>query len=193
MARPREFEESDVLGAALRVFWAKGYDGASIDDLVDATGIGRASLYGAFGGKEQLFARVLDYYLFKVKALDAFDSRSTPREALVQVTSRWIAGACPCEGPRGCFLQQSCVVESTATLAKEIAARAGASRGKLLEGIIARGQDSGDFPTGTRPVELARFLLIVQQGIAAAARAGASKKELAATMRVALDRVMGNA
>ncbi|MFO0612216.1 MAG: TetR/AcrR family transcriptional regulator [Polyangiaceae bacterium] len=193
MARPREFEESDVLNAALGVFWAKGYDGTSIEDLVDATGVGRASLYGAFGDKARLFARVLDHYLERVRALDAVDEGATPREALVEITSRWVGGACATDGPRGCLLQQSCAAESIAPIAKDIAARASADRQKLLESLIARGQKSGDFPSGTRPVELASFLLIVQQGIASAARAGASKHELTATMRLALDRVMGEA
>ncbi len=56
MARPREFDEGEVLNRALATFWEHGYEGTSIDDLVAATGLGRASLYGALGDKEQIFA-----------------------------------------------------------------------------------------------------------------------------------------
>ena len=62
MARPREFDEEDVLDAAKRVFWAKGYEGASITDLVGATGLRAGSLYNAFGGKKDLYLATLNRY-----------------------------------------------------------------------------------------------------------------------------------
>src|SRR5690606_39630614 len=60
--RPREFDVEDALAAALRVFWAKGYEGASLTDLTDAMAITRPSLYAAFGNKEALFKQALDLY-----------------------------------------------------------------------------------------------------------------------------------
>ena len=60
--RPREFDTDEALASALRVFWAKGYDGASLTDLTEAMGITRPSLYAAFGNKEALFKRALDLY-----------------------------------------------------------------------------------------------------------------------------------
>lgn len=193
MARPREFDETAVLDSALGVFWTKGYDGTSIDDLVAATGLGRASLYGAFGDKEKLFARVADHYLAKAAAFDFVKDGLSPREALVDLTSRWLSAACSDAGPRGCFLQQSCLIESTAPLAKELAERAHVEKHKLLERVIRRGQESGDFPRTARPSDLARFLLIVQQGLAVSARAGVPKRQLAAVLRIAQDRVCGSA
>ena len=58
MARPRIFNEDDVLDKAVNVFWAKGYEAASIQDLVDAMGIQRGSLYATFGGKQPLFLKI---------------------------------------------------------------------------------------------------------------------------------------
>jgi len=66
MARPREFDEDVVLGKVLSVFWERGYDGTSVEDLVERTGLGRASLYGAFGDKERLFERALALYLSRL-------------------------------------------------------------------------------------------------------------------------------
>jgi AcrR family transcriptional regulator len=60
--RPREFCVDQALAAALRVFWSKGFDGASLTDLTEAMGITRPSLYAAFGNKEELFRKALDLY-----------------------------------------------------------------------------------------------------------------------------------
>src|SRR6516225_2219056 len=59
MPRVREFDVNDVLEKAKSLFWEKGYEAASIQDLVNATGVNRASLYQAFGGKRQLFEQAL--------------------------------------------------------------------------------------------------------------------------------------
>ena len=60
--RPRSFDESDALEKATQVFWSKGYDGVTIDDLVAGMGVGRPSLYAVFGDKRTLFLRVLKAY-----------------------------------------------------------------------------------------------------------------------------------
>ena len=57
MGRPRAFSESDVVASASAVFARRGFAATSVDDLVRATGVGRASLYGAFGSKDGLFQR----------------------------------------------------------------------------------------------------------------------------------------
>ena len=60
--RPRSFDESDALDKATQVFWSKGYDGVTIDDLVAGMGVGRPSLYAVFGDKRTIFLRVLKAY-----------------------------------------------------------------------------------------------------------------------------------
>src|ERR1700732_1585920 len=62
MARPRKFVEDQVIEAARDQFWTHGYGGTSLDDLVALTGLGRGSLYGAFGDKHTIFMRALDEY-----------------------------------------------------------------------------------------------------------------------------------
>lgn len=65
--RPRQFEEDQVLDAAMRAFWAKGFEATSLKDLMDATGLHKGSLYQAFGDKHALFERALDNYLGEMR------------------------------------------------------------------------------------------------------------------------------
>ena len=69
--RPRSFDERDALEKATQVFWSKGYDGVTIDDLVAGMGVGRPSLYAVFGDKRTIFLRVLRAYAETKGALAA--------------------------------------------------------------------------------------------------------------------------
>src|SRR6201996_7583507 len=69
--RPRSFDEIEALEKAILVFWSKGYDGVTIDDLVDGMGVGRPSLYAVFGDKRTIFIRALRAYAEKKGALAA--------------------------------------------------------------------------------------------------------------------------
>ena len=192
MARPREFDEQVVLDRALATFWSKGFDGTSVEDLVESTGLGRASLYGAFGDKQQLFNRVLDHYLAKADAMDSVPAASLPaREALSTLTASWVSGMCPKEGPRGCFLSMAGTSGASAQFVRDTLLRAVATRQKLLTKIIARGQQSGELRSKADPAALARFLLVVQQGVSTAARAGLTQRELAGAMKEAVEHVIG--
>lgn len=61
-ARPRSFDEDQAIDAAMRVFWEKSFEGATMTDLTDATGLNRSSIHAAFGGKEGLFLKVVEHY-----------------------------------------------------------------------------------------------------------------------------------
>ena len=78
--RPREFDIDEALAAALRVFWSKGYEGASLTDLTEAMGITRPSLYAAFGNKEALFRKALDLYEREKLAIDVINGGPVLRE-----------------------------------------------------------------------------------------------------------------
>src|ERR1700749_642491 len=82
--RPRSFDEREALEKATQVFWSKGYDGVTIDDLVAGMGVGRPSLYAVFGDKRTLFLRVLRAYAERKGALAAkvLLSPGTPRDSL---------------------------------------------------------------------------------------------------------------
>src|SRR3954468_19661314 len=106
VARPREFDENEVLDRALETFWSKGFDGTSIQDLIASTGLARASLYGAFGDKQQLYERVLEHYASQNagRIMVPVDLEAPLRHALEQLLVGWVGLTCPKAGPRGCFL-----------------------------------------------------------------------------------------
>ena len=63
MARPKEFDESEALNAAIQCFWSRGYEATSVRDLADAMGISGPSLYNTFGDKRTLYRQALDHYV----------------------------------------------------------------------------------------------------------------------------------
>ena len=91
--RTRRFDADEALGRALEVFWARGYQGATLPELTKAMGINRPSLYAAFGNKEQLFRKALDRYRTGPQSFLA--------EALKQPTAQAAAEA-PSRGSSGC-------------------------------------------------------------------------------------------
>src|SRR5579884_2561634 len=84
--RPRNFDELEALEKATQVFWSKGYDGVTIDDLVDGMGVGRPSLYAVFGDKRTLFLRVLRMYA-EAKGARAAKALLSPQTLRASVAS----------------------------------------------------------------------------------------------------------
>ncbi|MFO0624810.1 MAG: TetR family transcriptional regulator [Polyangiales bacterium] len=191
MARPREFEEDDVLERALALFWSRGYDATSVQDLVDATGLSRASLYGAFGDKDALFRRVLDRYIHRASPLGALDPARPAPEALRALLRAWVEGACDDRGPRGCFLLVSATSGADTAQAREILAASVADTERRLTAYLRERQAAGELPARRDPRDLARLLVVTQQGIASMARVGLDRALLRAAAKEALAHVLG--
>ena len=104
--RPRNFDELEALQKATQVFWSKGYDGVTIDDLVAGMGVGRPSLYAVFGGKRTLFLRVLRAYAEKkgAHAAKAIFSPQPLRDSLVSFLRHAVESATEEGCPAGCLL-----------------------------------------------------------------------------------------
>ncbi|MET7746954.1 TetR/AcrR family transcriptional regulator [Micromonospora sp. NPDC005367] len=105
MGRAREFDVDVALEAAMRTFWERGYEGASLSDLTEATGVGRQSLYLAFGDKQKLYLAALDRYRehFYLPLLEALSGNVDVRVALREAILPLVDGSCA-DDPRGCFL-----------------------------------------------------------------------------------------
>jgi TetR/AcrR family transcriptional repressor of nem operon len=190
MARPREFDEGEVLDRALATFWEHGYEGTSVDELVAATGLGRASLYGAFGDKERIFARALERYCARMgDALEVGDEQRSARAALGRLLRLLVIKSSPRSGPRGCFLLSTAVGGDAPSAAREAYAEYTARLERALTALVRRGQESGEFTRAADAQSVARMLATLLQGIAAGARAGRSKGQLEAAIETALELV----
>jgi AcrR family transcriptional regulator len=178
--RPRQFCTEEALGAALRVFWSKGYEGASLSDLTEAMGINRPSLYAAFGNKEALFRKALDLY--------ERDKLAYVGEALQEPTARGVAEALmrgalalhtsECE-PRGCLgviSSVACGTEAESVRAEVIARRASSFR--AIAERFERAKAEGDLPADIDVNGLTTYLTAIFQGMAVQAGAGATRAEL---------------
>lgn len=107
--RPRAFDEAEALEAALHLFWQKGYEATSLDDLTEAMGISRSSFYGCFGTKHTLLIRALEHYAARgIEGLSRMrDAAGSPREALQAM----LCAVADAEGgPRGCMMT-NCITE----------------------------------------------------------------------------------
>jgi len=106
ISRPREFDVEEALGAALEVFWRQGYDGTSVEDLLEATGLHKGSLYKAFGDKRSLYITCLERYMgFLLGAWKKMHAANpSPKDALRQ----WFQGVVHFKGAfKGCFAANS--------------------------------------------------------------------------------------
>jgi AcrR family transcriptional regulator len=190
MARPREFDEGDVLDRALATFWEHGYEGTSIDELVAATGLGRASLYGAFGDKEQIFAKALERYCARLgDSLAIGGDEPSARAALGRLLRTLVVKSLPKSGPRGCFLLSTAVGGDAPSAARDAYAEYTTRLERALTALLRRGQESGELTRAADPQSVARMLAVLVQGISASARAGRSKAQLEAAIETALELV----
>jgi len=186
--RPRSFDVEKALDAALKIFWRKGYEGASLPDLTKAMHINRPSLYAAFGNKEALFRRAIDRYIegpasHVQKALEQPNARETV-ERLLYGSIDLIAGA---RNPRGCLLVQGALAcgDAAAPVRRETAKRR-AAREALLRKRFERSLAEGDLPPDANPADLARYIATVSHGMAVQAAGGATRDELKKVVEMAL-------
>lgn len=181
MARPREFDVDAALERAMRVFWAKGYESTSLDDLCDATGLGRSSLYAAFVDKRELYLRALDHYEEEAASrVAAALARPLPiREAIASFLSRIIDDIVDGPGRRGCFIG-NCAAELSRQ-DREAAARVRHSLARVeavFRDALARAQARGEIAATSDVNALARFLTSGIQGLRLVGKANPDRASL---------------
>ncbi|MEV5172415.1 TetR/AcrR family transcriptional regulator [Streptomyces flaveolus] len=192
MGRPRNFDENRVLESVREQFWNSGYAATSVQDLMGVTGLGKGSLYGAFGDKRQLFLQVLDSY--RDEQLAGVRSILTGPGTAMERLARLLEGAAEgfAEDPqrRGCFL-----VNSTSELHSQdpdVASRARTTYQAvedLLVACVREAQNERAVDPDADPQELGRLLLAVMQGIEFLAKTHMDGSALLQIGRAALSRL----
>ncbi|WIX91624.1 TetR/AcrR family transcriptional regulator [Amycolatopsis sp. DG1A-15b] len=191
MARPREFDEAAAVEKAMHAFWEHGYEATTTQDLCEATGLGRSSVYNTFTSKRALFRRSLAHYtstqLDRRQAI--LDGPGTAAERLAAVLDSAIEGDLE-DRRRGCF-----VVNTLAELGlpdDEVGAalRADTRRNlTMFAACVREGARDGSLRDGLDPAEVAEFLLSTTSGLRVMARRGTSPESMHAVADIALSAI----
>jgi len=188
MAGVRKFDEEAVLDRAMQVFWERGYEAASIDDLTAATGLKRGSLYNAFGDKERLFLLAIDRYRerFERPLLEAL-ADPDPRRGLARMLETEIAGLSGKAVPAGCLMVNTLAeVGHRSDAVSCVMRRSLATIEGALYDALRRGQATGRLHPGHDARALARFFVAVSHSIALLQRSLGDERYLHDIARSAL-------
>lgn len=188
--RPAKYDQDEVLEKAMGVFWQKGLTATSLDELSDAMGMNRPSIYNAFGDKESLYRKSFAAFVKRISAkLDAILDKDLPlKEALLQYYEHVLKEYVQDEESLGCFVICTAPVESLAhpSVKKDLHGLI-AMVDKKLEKRLLKAQQEGDWPENQDAKQGAKLLHGLQQSIAIRVRGGESKASLTKFYKGSLD------
>jgi len=189
MARHKEFDRDEALHKAMEVFWSRGYEAASIQELVNQMGINRQSLYDTFGDKHALYLQALDRYrqMEFYKLSELLERPGPVKKNLRQLFEGVVEGAL-CSGERrGCFMGNA--MSELAGRCKATAARACSNMAAMEDGFyraLLRGKKDGELKGVRDPRAVARFLYSSVQGLSLMAKATQDRRKLEDVVKVTL-------
>jgi AcrR family transcriptional regulator len=189
--RPRRFDEAEALEKATQVYWSKGYDGATIDDLVAGMGVGRPSLYSVFGDKQTLFLRVLRAYAERKGALaaKALLSPQSLRDSVASFLRHAVESATEEGSAPGCLLACVAPLVNDAEV-RQFVRNAADSAVALVERRFRDGISAGDIPSDFPVAARASQTLDLVRGLTMRAQMGAPRKTLLEDAEAAADLVL---
>jgi TetR/AcrR family transcriptional repressor of nem operon len=190
VGRPRQFERDVVLDRAIRVFWSRGYEATSIEQLVARMGIQRGSLYATFGDKRALFFAAIERYdrVVTAELLSILDEPASGKAAIERFFRRKVELAVAPGRPRGCLVTNSAA--ELASRDRDTGARVGAILTKLeaaFRRAVVRAQKAGEIDPRRNPQALARFLTSSAQGLSVMAKAFPDRAALDDVVEVILE------
>ncbi|MFG1935022.1 TetR/AcrR family transcriptional regulator [Mycobacterium sp. NPDC048908] len=191
MPRPRKFDEGDVIAAARDQFWSHGYAATSVDDLTSVTGLGKGSLYGAFGDKHALFMRALDDYIDA--AMDRVrgalrDPRFSAYDRLVRHIRGQVKDIAADKSRRGCMMAKSAAeLSATDDVVERAVESAYATWAAELGQCIEEAQRDGDIDKQRNPQVLGTTVLAFMRGQEALHKGGTKPAALKAAAEEMID------
>ncbi|MFF5263256.1 TetR/AcrR family transcriptional regulator [Actinomadura viridis] len=167
MARTKEFDPDQVLQRALELFWERGCENTSMADLVEHLGIARASLYATFGSKRELYLKALARYreATDTALVEALSQPGPVLPAVRDLIERYA------RDPRGCLVVNTAVeLASRDDQAARCVEASWTHLEATLTSALTRARAQGELPADKDPRTLARFLLVIFQGMRVIAR-----------------------
>jgi len=193
--RPRAYEPDVALGKALDLFRRQGFASTSLDDLSEATGMNRPSLYGAFGDKRELYIKSYQRYREEARAsmIEIFREEMPVRQRLERIFAAalniYLSGE---TGPRGCFTVVTAASEAVSDPDIRAMVLDGLSElDKAFASCFRRAKEKGELPESADPVVLAQLASSTVHSIAIRSRARVSRKDLEAIVKGAIDVMVG--
>ena len=181
IGRPREFDQDEVLDKAMQLFWTKGYEATSLEDLLETMDLSKSSFYQTFQGKHQVFERSIDRYRELVEvALRERLRHAKSGLAFIEETLASVGGeACRMGRPRGCLFMNSAseFAQRDPVIDKLVREGVGKITDLFVEAVI-RAQKEGEISAKRNPRLLARYLVNNFCGLNALAKAGMDAKSL---------------
>ena len=188
--RPRSFDRQAALRQAMQVFWALGYEGATLNELQEAMGgIAPPSFYAAFGSKEELFREAVELYSRTLGApmMKALEDGSTALDSIRALLDAAVESFCRPGLPRGCFLVLGAFNNVPSNKNVEDYVRSlRVRRQKAIQKRLQRGVDEGELPKTLDLPAMAAFYTTVIDGLAIQARDGVSQKALRFSVNCAM-------
>lgn len=192
MARQREFDTEAALDAVMTVFWRHGYEASSLAMLESASGVGRGSLYAAFGDKRGLFLAALGRYEQRIVAskLEVLSDATDPLGALERFFDDVVHFSIEDGRGMGCMLTNAVteMAPREAELATALAAAQEHVR-KVFQGCLEQARSKGQMEDSGSPQALASFLSTVLFGLRVAARLQADRQQLEDSAAIAMTAV----
>jgi AcrR family transcriptional regulator len=183
IGRPREFERDAALEAAMLLFWRKGFEAASMNDLCEAMGVRSPSLYAAFGSKEELYLEAIEHYVQTQgppvwdRLAEGATARAGIEKFLIAATERLPKSRVI---PAGCMAVLAAVSDEWPAAIARVVRKVRLDMLSRLRGRLENAVASGELPPSTDVDGLSRFYLSIFQGMAIQARDGAAPAELRA-------------
>jgi len=190
MARTKDFDENEVLTKAIQLFWHKGYKATSMQDLVDALGISRSSLYDTYIDKHTLFLKALESYQLagKTKINDIVAQSISAKETVVKLMELATTDLVGGKQQRGCFMVNAGV--EVAPHDQEVSTLVCQNEQQMEAAffqVIKKGQQSGEIKNAEDALVLAKFIFHVVKGMQVTAKSSPDTSSFANTIRVTVD------
>jgi len=185
--RPRSFDRDEALARAMKVFWERGYEGASMQDLLTAMNLSSPSLYAAFGDKESLFVEAVERYVASVRQECECSGEYTARESIEWILTELAGIFTDRSHPPGCLAVVAFMTATTSSprIQKMLAQQRAETRSRFRS-IIETGIRKGELPRDTDALALTDFYVAIISGMSLHAREGGSRKTLLGMVQTAL-------